>query len=546
MAAFAQKPKISPDLRPADPGAKVDVIVQFQNAPDDTHFKKVKDKGGVEKARLPLVKGGLFAVPAAALAALAANPDVAYISPDRQVAGSLDYVSPTMNAGIAWQYGWEGNGVGVAVIDSGVGLSADLRSGDVLTSRVVYRQSFVGSNPNADEYGHGTHVAGIVAGNGKSSTGSIYTRTFKGIAPMAQVVSLKVLDMNGIGTDSGVIAAIQRAIELKSTYNIRIINLSLGRPVFESYTLDPLCQAVEAAWKAGIVVVVAAGNEGRNNSLGTNGYATITSPGNDPYVITVGAMKTLSTTSRADDRIASYSSKGPTLLDHVVKPDLVAPGNRIVSTNAIRGQLCWLYPQNWVPFSYYTNTPFAAPTPMYYYLSGTSMATPVVSGAAALMLQRDPGLTPDQVKARLMKTASKSFPSYSTATDPDTGVTYTSQYDIFTVGAGYLDIWAALNNANVATGAALSPTAVYDAATGKVRIALGTSVVWGDTGTWGTSLVWGDSVLVQGGSLVWGDTVVWGMSSSQGFSVVWGDSLVWGDGSPISSESTRIAIAGEN
>ena len=124
-----------------------------------------------------------------------------------------------------------------------------------------------------------------------SPPASGYTHSFWGIAPKVRFVNLRVLDRNGAGTDSMVIAAIQRAIALKSTYNIKIINLSLGRPVMESYLQDPLCQAVEQAWKAGIVVVVAAGNEGRNNTKGTSGYGTITSPGNDPYVITVGAMK---------------------------------------------------------------------------------------------------------------------------------------------------------------------------------------------------------------------------------------------------------------
>src|SRR3989442_6590557 len=109
------------------------------------------------------------------------------------------------------------------------------------------------------------------------------------------------------------------------------MNLSLGRQVFESYQLDPLCQAVEAAWKSGIVVVVAAGNYRRNNSMGTSGYATITAPGNDPYVITVGAMKTMGAPQRSDDLIASYSSKRPTLIDHVVKPDILGPGDRLVS-----------------------------------------------------------------------------------------------------------------------------------------------------------------------------------------------------------------------
>ena len=154
---------------------------------------------------------------------------------------------------------------------------------------------------------------GLIAGDGLSSTGFLYSKTFKGIAPGAKIVNLRVLDANGASTDSVVIAAIDKAISLKSTYNIRVINLSMGRAVYESYKLDPLCQAVEKAWKNGIVVVVAAGNNGRFQP--TNGYGTVTSPANDPYVITVGSMKTMGTPQRDDDLIASYSSKGPTLID---------------------------------------------------------------------------------------------------------------------------------------------------------------------------------------------------------------------------------------
>ena len=143
------------------------------------------------------------------------------------------------------------------------------------------------------------------------------------------------------------------------------------RQVFESYTVDPLCQAVEQAWKAGIVVVVAAGNEGRNNAVGTLGYGTITAPGNDPYVITVGAMKTEGTPIRSAHLVASYSSKGPTALDHIVKPDLVAPGNQIVSTMAGATLRQEFGPTNAVNGD-------------FFILSGTSMSTPVVSGAAAL------------------------------------------------------------------------------------------------------------------------------------------------------------------
>ena len=215
------------------------------------------------------------------------------------------------------------------------------------------------------------------------------------------------------------INAINAAIQLKSQYNIRVINLSLGRPVFEAAALDPLCQAVEAAWNAGIVVVVAAGNEGRNNSANTQGYGTIMAPGNDPYVITVGAMKDMGTSSRADDLMASYSSKGPTQFDHYAKPDILAPGNRIVSTINANAALLQLYPQN-------------ATTKDHYVLSGTSMATPIVSGAAAVLIQNNPALTPDQVKARLMKTAGKTFPASSVAVDPVTNTAYTTYYDLFT------------------------------------------------------------------------------------------------------------------
>src|SRR5207253_2591938 len=139
----------------------------------------------------------------------------------------------------------------------------------------------------------------------------------------------------------------------KDSFTIRVINLSLGRTVFETYTLDPLCQEVEKAWQAGLVVVVAAGNNGRDNSMGTGGYSTIASPGNDPYVMTVGSMKHMNTVDRRDDLIASYSSKGPTLLDQIVKPDLVAPGNSIVSALAPNSSITQQYPSNAVPYSYY-------------------------------------------------------------------------------------------------------------------------------------------------------------------------------------------------
>src|SRR6266581_3823305 len=483
------KHKLSKDLdalKGSNSGGTVDVIIQFNQTPTDAHHQKVQNKGGVLKTKLDFIKGAHYSVPVESLDAIADDPDVTYISPDRRLSGALDQTAAAVNAQAAWQAGWDGTGIGVAVIDSGITYHSDLYNtgGSGGKLRIIYSQDFVGGGTN-DYYGHGEHVAGIIAGSGKDSNYSGYTRHFKGIAPNANLINLRVLDQNGQGTDSGVISAIQVAISFQNKYHIRVMNLSLGRQVFESYTLDPLCQAVEAAWKAGIVVVAAAGNYGRDNSMGTEGYATITSPGNDPYVITVGAMKTQGSPLRSNSLIASYSSKGPTLLDHVVKPDIVAPGNRVVSLyapavccNPATGQYIYAalppaYPQNLVFFSYYQpafSSSNISTASDYYFLSGTSMATPVVSGAAALLIQSQPKITPDQVKARLMKTAYKGFPASSTVVDPVTGAIYVSQYDIFTVGAGYLDIGAALANSDLATGNTLSPTAVYDSTTNSVYL----------------------------------------------------------------------------
>ncbi|OLD81854.1 MAG: hypothetical protein AUF67_06390 [Acidobacteria bacterium 13_1_20CM_58_21] len=448
--AGGKKHKLSKDLdglKGSNSGSRVDVIIQFNHAPTDGHHQKVQRKGGLLKSKMDLIKGALYSVPVGSLDALADDADVAYISPNRPLSGTststLDYAAESVNAPVAWHQGLDGTGVGVAVIDSGVTAVGDLYwwipANQTYGSRVVYSQNFVPDAADAsDQYGHGTHVAGIIAGAGWFSTGSTFNHTFKGMAPNANIINLRVLDQNGVGTDSSVIAAIQTAISLKSTYNIRVINLSLGRQVYESYTLDPLCQAVEAAWNSGIVVLAAAGNQGRNNSVGTEGYGTISAPGNDPYVITVGAMKTANTVTRVDDTIASYSSKGPTAFDHVAKPDIVAPGNQVVSTLAPNAPLLStptdVYLSEYSTFTTTTNkkdkknsttslTANAIST-SYLRLSGTSMATPAVSGAAALLVQQNPNLTPDQIKARLMKTASKDFPANSTVTDPTITTTF--------------------------------------------------------------------------------------------------------------------------
>jgi serine protease AprX len=557
--AFAGSRKMSKDLEGKNASDQVDVIVQFTQAPTARHHQKVFNRGGKLRRELGLVRSGAYSLPASALAALAADPDVAYIAPDRPLYSTnngsptavLDYHADTVNAPVAWAQGLDGTGVGVAVIDSGIIDIPDLHGKSNL---VVFSQNFVGGTSGSanDQYGHGSHVAGIIAGTGNKSSGNNYFYTFKGIAPNVNLINLRVLDQNGVGTDSQVIAAIQMAIQLKSKYNIRVINLSLGRPVYESYTLDPLDQAVEQAWKAGIVVVVAAGNEGRNNSKNTSGYGTITAPGNDPYVITVGAMNTKGTSNRAGDVVTSYSSKGPTLYDHLIKPDLVAPGNRLISLYTAGLRMNQLYPGNEIPNSLYQTNGNSTASSTYYVLSGTSMAAPMVSGGAALLLQKSPSLTPDQVKARLMKTAYKNFAPYSTATDPVTGQIYNSQSDIFTVGAGLLDIQAALSNTDLApatAGSASSPTVTKDAS-GNTVLVNGTGVIWGGSVMWGTSVVWGTSVLwgtnVNGQSVLWGSGVCWGTSTMQGYGVIWGTGVVWGTSSTPAGEATAVAINGEN
>ena len=202
-----------------------------------------------------------------------------------------------------------------------------------------------------DDYGHGPHVAGLIGGSGEASEGDaeevardgrahrIKVRVYRGIAPKARIVSLKVLNGDGTGRTSDVIDAIQFAVQNRERLKIDIINLSLGHPIYEPRDTDPLVQAVEAAVRSGIVVVASAGNFGTNPDTGVAGYAGITSPGNAPSAITVGAVDTRGTASRLDDRVASYSSRGPTWYDAAAKPDVVAPGHRLVAPAALRSSL---------------------------------------------------------------------------------------------------------------------------------------------------------------------------------------------------------------
>ena len=385
---LGQAEKLAPDLAVFDPNEPIDVIIQLEAPPaarpGAPRPMRPAALGGVNLAtyrsvrELGLINGLAARLPVAALASLAADPRVKYISPDRPVTAATQNAIPAINARAAQGTGFDGRGIGIAVIDSGINRHVDFlnESCQVVSSRIVYRQNFapadgamtrlhkvLGSGTDRpDLYGHGTHVAGILAGNGRCSQETLKTELLRGpgttvpnpgrnrlvgVARNANLIDLRALNSNGVGTDSSVIQALDRAIVLKAQYNIRVINLSLGRPIRESYTLDPLCQAVERAWKAGIVVVVAAGNRGRmatvtnraGRTYGIDGYGTIGSPANDPFVITVGATRDMDTPTRADDLMASYSSKGPSAIDRIVKPDLIAPGNRIYSSNRFSPEL---------------------------------------------------------------------------------------------------------------------------------------------------------------------------------------------------------------
>jgi serine protease AprX len=409
--------KVSADLKQKlNGGGKVDVVINAAGSWSATLDNAVKNNNGSVTKSYANFPVRAVSLPASAVAALAARSDVGYLALDREVK-LLGHVSLTSGADAARVMGnysptFDGTGVGIAVLDSGIDtnhVSMTQESGSA--SRVTYSKDFTGEGTTSDPYGHGTHVASIAAGNGQVSNGA-----YRGIAPNANVFNLRVLNSQGKGTISNLLAALDWIKTNRTAYGIKVVNLSLGTAAVDSYKVDPLCLAVRSLVDAGVVVVAAAGNEGKDGQ-GNKLYGQIHSPGIDPSVITVGASNTFGTDARNDDGVATYSSRGPTRsfrtdaygvkhYDNLVKPDLVAPGNRIIDAQAA-GNL--LVTQN--PTLDANVSGSAAREEMY--LSGTSMATPVVSGAAALLLQANPKLTPNMVKMILMYTAQQ-LPGFNT------------------------------------------------------------------------------------------------------------------------------------
>ena len=493
--------------------------------------------GGRLLRNLRLISGQVVELPNGQLKKLAERSEVLRIDHDRPTAGHLAQVANIIGArAVQMNYGLSGAGVGVAVIDSGItNWHDDLTSwGSNPKVKVVGNQrvsAFVdfvnGATQPYDDNGHGTHVSGIIAGLGVDSN---YVRA--GIAPLSHIVSLKVLDAQGKGVISDVIAAFEYAIANRAAHNIRVINLSVGAAVTTSYNNDPLTLAAKRAVEAGIVVVTASGNLGRN-ALGEPRYGGITAPGNAPWVLTVGASDHKGTLRRNDDTVATFSSRGPTAIDNAAKPDIVAPGTGIVSLSSKNSTL-YLTKAT----SLLGGTSLLGYKP-YLTLSGTSMAAPVVAGTVALMLEANPTLTPNLVKAILQYTA-----------ELQPGVDYMTQGGGFLNTKGAVDLARFFKNAKAGERYPADKTWARQINWGNRRLSRGAispsrnawklSTVWGSAyDADGDNVVWGTGCDVDGcRNVVWGafslgDNVVWGTFDADGDNVVWGtfdvgDNVVWG------------------
>ena len=484
-----------------------DVIVMYFDPIDSRSLDSVTEKGGLVSQDLPVINGLSIRISAAEAQSMALDESVEYVAMNAEIGGMLEIARPTISAEKTTGHSggnldFTGAGVTVAVIDSGVAPHRDL--GDRLVASYDARDGVV-STAHSDPMGHGTHVAGIIAGDGSGSRGA-----YRGIAPDAKIISLRVLDEQGMGETADAIAALEWVIQNRQRYDIRIVNMSLGHPIFEPAAKDPLVRVVERAIRVGLVVVCSAGNYG---TYGHGGFFSITSPGNAENAITVASRTDWNTYAGNDDMISSYSSRGPTLVDHLMKPDLNATGNRIVSLRSPGSMLDTEYPEN--------RREGKRNRFDYYEMSGTSMAAPMVAGAAALMLEKDAGLNSATVKARLMITADKSIDDNPLAR-----------------GAGTIQVSAALNETTWATRAPTPKLYLEDGCCNMVLrddIARlwgdelwDSSALWSDAAIWGDSVMWADSAL-WADSVMWADSVLWDDGYLGGDSVMWSDSVMWAD-----------------
>jgi serine protease AprX len=396
----------------------------------------VTDSGGTIREPLPIADAVSATVPASQLDELANHPGVHAITLNRvgkfeaysfdDTTSGSNFVAST-GAGKAWQQGYTGRGIGVAILDTGISPMNDVKS------HTVYGPDLSGEGNLIDSYGHGTVMASLIGGNGADSANNA-NGAYTGVAPAATLVAVKTAGRNGVVDVSTMLQAMHWVAAYKDQFNIRVVNLSWGTSSTQNPTADPLNYAVERLWQLGIVVVVSAGNSGPNSG-------TITKPADDPMVLTVGAYDDKQSVDTGDDSVAPWSSRGPTA-QGVSKPDVVAPGRYLVAQRSYGSEI-------------EKDNPKALWAPSYIRGSGTSQATAVTSGLAALMLQAHPEWTPDQVKAAFKSTA-----------NPISGIGTNTQ------GAGRVNLTSALSS--TPSAAAQTPVATglgsIDASRGGVYV----------------------------------------------------------------------------
>ncbi|HKG96882.1 MAG TPA: S8 family peptidase, partial [Pyrinomonadaceae bacterium] len=436
-AKRSQSEKISETLR-KNTDEIVQIILQL-NATPTGRLNALLQRNGVRvKEEFEEFQSAVVELPSSVLTQLAEFDEVEFISLDREVR-LLGHVEKTTGAAYmrtqSGNSGFKGKDVNIAVLDSGID-----KDHHQIGSRIETQLDFTGEGRLDDVYGHGTHVAALAAGLDHVAHGA-----YTGVAPEARVINLRVLNSQGLGAVSNVLKGLNWILapvdptkplgeKNYQKYRIKVVNLSLGTPAVDSYKDDPLCIAARRLVNSGIVVVAAAGNNG-TDATGRKIYGRIHSPGNEPAVITVGAANTFGTDIRTDDGVTTYSSRGPTrsyrtvngvrYYDHIIKPDLIAPGNKLISAESRGNRLISDYPQ-------LECTPTSGSNHKMMRMSGTSMATPLVSGAASLLLQANPKLTPNLVKMILMYTA-----------QPLAG------YNMLEQGAGQLNIEGAMRLARL-------------------------------------------------------------------------------------------------
>ena len=435
----------------------------------------------------------------------------------------------------------------VAIIDSGIATNVDF--GSRILAQYVFSNGRQYFTSPYDDYGHGTHVAGLIGSSGATSNNK-----YAGIAPATTLLSLKVLDSNGSGKTADVINAIEFAVANKSRFGINIINLSLGHPIYESAATDPLVQAVEAAVRAGIVVVAAAGNYGYNPVMGRTGYAGIASPGNAPSAITVGAASTNNTVTRTDDRLADYSSRGPTWYDGFAKPDVLAPGQSLLSTDAVGSTLEVTNP----------GLVLTDGSVKFLRLSGSSMATAVVSGLVAVITEANRlGVEQRWHDSQSLLKRNQRDPFPGAPALPSNAIKALLEYSATSLHDANGATYGALEQGAGLVNGAGALTLAYNIDTTRVAgqyWLMTAAAAWtsfdGGVEPWSRMVIWG-TALLQGTSVVdlrqaaWDDNIVWGtgavanvvsgMFSDGEDNIVWGtlaldeDNIVWGTSVPLST-----------